>query len=399
MIIKDKFDFIAEQARGLLGHDKPQEAVRLITKSIGRLSCPPSLVFILAEAYFQLGMKLEASVLVSQYVDSTPKSIATLKNAVSFYVRNKDYENALFHIDQAIKLFPLSASFVTDRAAILFKQGNIEEAATTLLKKLVYGKLVDEDAPLIKDLRKGFKLLQPGSIVANSFLSHPEVNKIYTRAIFDRGISLGTDCEFGTAQRLMGQEPLDLLRWGTIPFDALVTLLSNRFSDFASPGSVSFNLSTNDDTGSWEYHFVDNVYGLQAHTLHNPVSMGLNVTEDEVLEKMRLHFFMLARKMQDDLEDAEKFFVYKSKIRLDVSECKRLSEALNLYGDNKLLVIMPRDDLEDNFEAVEPNLHVGRLQKFWHNAKLDDEGLNAWSSIISQSWQHFIKQYPYMDEI
>ena len=395
----DKFDLVADKARILLEQKKSKDVISIIKKAIGGLACPPSLALILAEAYLSVGMKTDATYLINDYIASNPKSIRVFKDVIEFYTKIKDYDNSHYYIDIAIKAFPLSGTFVTDKAITLLTQGKVEESASTLLKKLTFGKFADEDAPLIKDLRKSFKNYPQVIGTAYEFLSHPEINEIYLRSVFDRGISLGTDCEFGTVQRVMGKEPLDLLRWGTIPLDCLVELLRNRFSNFASAGSVSFDLSKDDNTGGWEYHFVDKIYGMEAHTLHYPFSMGIKVSEDEILEKMRQHFFMLSRKLQDDLEDAEKFFVYKSKQVLNIDECRGLLDALNLYGENKLLVVMPRNNTEDDFEMIESNLHIGRLKNFWRDAKIDDVQLEAWKSIISQSWGHFIEQYPYMDEV
>src|SRR5271170_2913668 len=41
--------------------------------------------------------------------------------------------------------------------------------------------------------------------------------------------SLGHDCEFGIAQRSIGAQPIDLLRWASIDMPSLLALLEARF--------------------------------------------------------------------------------------------------------------------------------------------------------------------------
>ena len=59
-------------------------------------------------------------------------------------------------------------------------------------------------------------MLEPASI------DHPHAS------LMRRFCSLGDNCELGIAQRRLGAEPADLLRWAAIDVSALLRLLSDR---------------------------------------------------------------------------------------------------------------------------------------------------------------------------
>ncbi len=58
--------------------------------------------------------------------------------------------------------------------------------------------------------------------------------------------SLGRNCEFGFVQRLSGAEPMGLLRFAGMSFDALVQALNTRFAGIAEPGNFTVWLDGDD---------------------------------------------------------------------------------------------------------------------------------------------------------
>jgi hypothetical protein len=85
-----------------------------------------------------------------------------------------------------------------------------------------------------------------------------------------------------------------------------------------------------------EEYFIDNdYYGLSYHTWV-PVSQ---VDEETLFQQNEAKLNYLKRKLIEDLEDAEKIFVYKRAAPTEFSEILALHAALNKYGPTKLFWI------------------------------------------------------------
>lgn len=119
-------------------------------------------------------------------------------------------------------------------------------------------------------------------------------------ALFLEFESLGSNCEFGLAQRAAGVEPLGLLRWGATDVGRLVAMLD------AGLAGVGEDLYTRLSFANGEYVLSDPRY-FDMHTF-----IQSSAADPEKLRRQmmrRLEF--LRDKLLDDLVAAEKIFVFQ----------------------------------------------------------------------------------------
>jgi hypothetical protein len=149
--------------------------------------------------------------------------------------------------------------------------------------------------------------------------------------------SLGLNCEFGLVQRRAGAEPLGLLRFATSPLPALLAGLEARFDGIGDPAwmdltEVPFAPGSN----SREWIVRDRRFGFVFHTWVRTSE----ASRAEIGRQFSRRLAFLARKMVEDLEDAEKLFVYQDRKIAAPPEGEPLLRALRRYGDNRLLLVM-----------------------------------------------------------
>jgi hypothetical protein len=309
-------------------------------------------------------------------------------------------------LDQIKTRFPLSGFTHSIQAKIHCHQENFEEAAISLLKKQGFKLLDDGDITLVHQIRRGaLKMQQQGNPSAiNTLLTTDQVKRILTRYYYERFESLGGDCEFGFHQRRHGREPLSLFRWGGMPRESMIRLFKNQFQDFATPQSATLKSNAptlESSTDSLEYYFNDLNYDYMAHTAVGKKSKDFFETEEEVFKRLQPHFLMLARKLHEDLEDAEKGFVFKSRPQMSQQQCIEFHDALCSIGNTKLTIVMLKEVDKPNIEILRPNLIVARVSAWWDIAQLNnnDPATNEWDNIIQTSFQHFMQHYPEMDVV
>jgi len=124
------------------------------------------------------------------------------------------------------------------------------------------------------------------------------------------------------------------------------------------------------------------------------------VLEEALYNKVLPHFFLLARKLQDDLEDAEKVFVYKSKEVLSHADCIELHDAMSILGNNKLVIVMLKETDKPDFEILRTNLIIARVTRWWGGGASSPEDMlthREWDNLIEISYNHFLQHYPEMD--
>jgi tetratricopeptide (TPR) repeat protein len=156
--------------------------------------------------------------------------------------------------------------------------------------------------------------------------------------------SLGSNCEFGMIQRASGVEPLGLLRWANIKPDRLITMLDTEFDGV---GDAEFTTVETNSNG--EYMMEDKRY-FQMHTF---VHVG-QMTKEGILNQAMIRSRFLARKLREDLNEANKILVYKSHWGgLTNEEIAGLFAAVLRYGPNRLLCV----------HKVELDKGVTRLRK------------------------------------
>jgi hypothetical protein len=155
--------------------------------------------------------------------------------------------------------------------------------------------------------------------------------------------SCGDDCEFGLLQRRHGAEPLSALRWAFCRPLILAQLLETEFEGFGDLENIECTVMP------WgEIKTREAKYGIGMHTFIR--ADGIDMAAFRSRESRRL--LMLRRKLLEDLELAEKVFVYKAHAGLIPPMLDRLTSAFANYVGAKALFVLPAEG--------RPNAHIER---------------------------------------
>lgn len=154
-------------------------------------------------------------------------------------------------------------------------------------------------------------------------------DNLNTKDIFDSFMSVGDNCEFGLIQRHFGSEPLDLLRWMTVPVDPLCELFRTKFERFGDADSVDL-----EDHGG-EYVIHERNYDLFGHSF---VRVS-DAEYEQFLLEIRKRFRFLKRKMLDDIDEGARVLVYKSNNPLASDKIVELFRSVQSVTKCPLLVV------------------------------------------------------------
>ena len=198
--------------------------------------------------------------------------------------------------------------------------------------------------------------------------------------------SLGHGCEFGSVQREHGSEPLGLLRWGAISPKDLMAALDAGFAGVGAPGNTELTLRPNGERS--EYWVADRRFGMEMHTFIGAEQISFERMFEQSCRRMEF----LSRKLLDDLEKAEKIFVYKLDHRdLTDGEIWGLHTALRRYGEATLLCVRRENEEKRNgtVDIAGPGLMVAYIDRF---AEPQADGrltvaLDSWSDICRTAYQ------------
>ena len=155
--------------------------------------------------------------------------------------------------------------------------------------------------------------------------------------------SLGEDCEFGFVQRYFGIEPIGIFRFGGLQnLCSLVNLLESDLEGMGSPGSLTAEermaciyRDPEPPLMIPEFFMTDLRLQFSYHTWKGPEAS----TREEALRENEQKLTYLRRKFLEDLEDAQKIWVFKDTRREDLSEVHAIYDLLNRHGPNKLFWI------------------------------------------------------------
>ena len=193
--------------------------------------------------------------------------------------------------------------------------------------------------------------------------------------------SLGQNCEFGLLQRQCQAEPLGLLRFSSTPMQQLLTALEHRFEGLGAPGNLEIELSPN----GREYMVKDTVFGFLYHAW---VKAG-EMEPSEVLRREQRRVPFLVRKLLEDLEDADKTFVFKGMGATAEEAVFPLAAALRRYGPNTLLFVNLADAEHRAGEvaARAPGFLVGHVSRFAPTENASDLALPEWVKLCRQAYR------------
>jgi tetratricopeptide (TPR) repeat protein len=192
----------------------------------------------------------------------------------------------------------------------------------------------------------------------------------------------GQGCEFGRVQRDAGVEPIGLLRWSLVMPGNLVKALNERFQGVGTPQQTVLGFYQHSNLDDPEYWCGDSKYETRMHTFVRKRDMA----EAEMFAQCCRRMAYLRRQLIEDLEDAEKIFVYKIYERnLRDEEIAALHRAMRSYGDNTLLYVRYADESHPSgtVDPVAEGLLIGYISGF--NVSPDNverpPDLPAWNAI------------------
>ncbi len=194
--------------------------------------------------------------------------------------------------------------------------------------------------------------------------------------------SLGDNCEFGLMQRRCGSEPLSLLRFANTLLPNLLNGLEDGFFGLGEVEDLGFRL---EGRSKAEYIIEEKRYGLVYHTFRYKGE----IDEAKFIESEGARLKFLVRKFAEDLRRGEKIFVCKRNLPLSQEEVIPVLAALNLYGGNCLLWIVPadREHPPGSVHWVIPGLLKGYIDRFAPMDNAHDLSLEVWLELCANAWE------------
>lgn len=175
-------------------------------------------------------------------------------------------------------------------------------------------------------------------------------------ALFETFQSLGSNCEFGLVQRHFECETLDLFRFATTPLRGLIPFLKLEADPFITADALEVVAA-----GWGEYVVSMKPYGFVFHSGLKTDAMPPETVRDQ--QQRRLRF--LWRKFAEDLEDANRIFIYKSGLWMTQPRVAELAAQLRRRGPNHLLWVTPEEPgwPAGTVKMVSPGLMRGTIDR------------------------------------
>ena len=192
--------------------------------------------------------------------------------------------------------------------------------------------------------------------------------------------SVGENCEFGLVQRQCEAEPLGLLRFSSTFLRPLIRGLDADFDGLGEPADIVPRL---EGKAPREFMIHEEKYGLVYHSFVYEGQRSAELMRQQ--EAVRLKF--LRRKFLEELEAAEKIFVYKRNAEVPLEEILPLFLALRRHGDNTLLWVVPaeRDRPAGTVEVMMPGLLKGYIERFAPENNAHDFSFDGWMKVCANA--------------
>jgi hypothetical protein len=190
--------------------------------------------------------------------------------------------------------------------------------------------------------------------------------------------SLGRNCEFGFVQRLLGADPMGLLRFAGMSFDALVQALNTRFAGIAEPGNFRVWLDRN------EYRITVESLGLGYHTQLHEGEISKELLYKIEYRKTRF----LISQLIDDLENQRKIFVYHQQNAMPAQNLRALLRALGGYGAVTLLWVVEADvgHPAGSVRKINDRLMLGHVEKLAPSDSVHQPHLPSWLALCRKAY-------------
>ncbi|WP_428491570.1 hypothetical protein [Rhodopila sp.] len=192
--------------------------------------------------------------------------------------------------------------------------------------------------------------------------------------------SLGENCEFGLFQRRCDAEPLGLLRFSSTFMRNLIRGIDSGFAGLGEIDDIDPRL---EGESRKEYMIHERKFGLVYHSFVYEGQRSVWLMREQ--ESARLRF--LRRKFIEELEAADKIFVYQFGSAVSEEEILPLHMALNRYGEATLLWVVQaeRDRPAGMVEVVMPGLLKGYIDRFAPEKNAHDLSFDGWLRVCANA--------------
>ena len=205
--------------------------------------------------------------------------------------------------------------------------------------------------------------------------------------VFSRFESLGgttTGCEFGMVQSQFGSRHVSLLRWTKSDIDILTEAVELEFDGVGEEKNTLLT-TVRVSADREEYVTSDKRFDMASNTF-------INITDapaDKMFQQTCRRLRFLRGKLIEDLNAAEKIFVYKVAHAAGDEKLRRLFRALRRYGDVKLMCVLQATGAHPagSVHWLEPGLLVGYVNYFLESAEGGARGIEfeVWKKLTLQA--------------
>lgn len=192
-----------------------------------------------------------------------------------------------------------------------------------------------------------------------------EARKAFRKALVEKFHSFGANCEFGFVQRQFKADPLDLFRFAGASAAQIAAALDDRLASVCNPQNLKLTFDGG-YAGIYQSGLPELTVHIEPHEFRfhgGGLPVGIPFDEVKAAQSKRLSF--LSRKLLEDLDDAERIFIYKS-ADANQAEIGQLHAALRRFGPNLLLwVTLPdKGKMAGSVEILDEGLMRGYIDRF-----------------------------------
>lgn len=401
----DEAAFIGE-ARSLAGYGDPQAAQDLLKDALKLFPTSLSLAAEVARTLTRQGFWKDAGkhwTLLSNDQDLRLEATSRLRDAIRFTVAREDRVTNEVYLPVATVVGQQLSNLLSKTWTLRYGSGHI---LGQNIKLGTYGELLnyygearswgiiencfclfDEHQYIISRLSSietsddGQLMLKGRDWVRSAVESFiiMEEQRFSIRSVLNRFESLGNNCEFGLVQRFYGIEPLGLFRFNWADYEALLSGLSDGFSELDIAGSVQIRRSPNDQELIGEVE----AYKYKYHTGLYDADISIPGLEES--EALRIRY--LGRKLIEDLEDGVKIYVRKGEKHEDFDKIVRLHDVMLKIGGCTLLWVTEArtDHPPGTVEVVRAGLLRGYIDRFAPTEAAGRAVFDTWAKICLEA--------------
>jgi hypothetical protein len=202
-------------------------------------------------------------------------------------------------------------------------------------------------------------------------------------SLFDLFQSLGDNCELGLVQSAFFANQLGLFKFASTPIEGLIAALRSRFDALTSADHIDIRVRTHGPQDEWrELWVISKVYGIGFHAGRAAV-VGPDKLENTEIRRLGL----LTRMFIEDMEEAEKIFVYKSNLHISREKIEELHASMRAYGPVTLLwvTVETSDRAAGIVEEISEGLLRGYIDRFAPYEDVNDYSAEVWKTICANA--------------